>query len=64
MLCGDGVRGCHGRVEAHDTEALRELAWVILWDRPDTFEFMSKRLGREATLDWVHRHLLAPEGRR
>ncbi len=25
MLCGSGTTGCHGRVEAHDPETIREL---------------------------------------
>src|SRR5258708_7279005 len=35
MLCGDGVQGCHGLVEANDVAALQALAQHIIDSRPD-----------------------------
>lgn len=43
MLCGDGVRGCHGRIEHHDPETKRLLAEYIRRERPDVLEHISWR---------------------
>ena len=58
MLCGDGVRGCHGKIESNDPETLQELALVLLMDRSDVVGHLKWRLGDEAAREWLRRHLL------
>lgn len=57
MLCGDGVRGCHGLIEARDTTKQWELAFYIKEDRPDTLDYLERRLRPELPLDWIRRTL-------
>lgn len=45
MLCGDGVRGCHGAVEAHDHVTVTLLKGHILGSRPDVVTHLIWRLG-------------------
>ncbi len=56
MLCGDGTTGCHGKVEAHDTETLRLLRDHIEWCRADTIDYLDWRLGSlDRAADWLDR---------
>ncbi len=55
MLCGDGVRGCHGRMEAHDPVVERLLAEHISDARPDIFEHLEWRLGHDGAREWLRR---------
>ena len=57
MLCGDGVRGCHGLIEANDVEARRALAQHIVDERPDIVQHLIERLGEVAADDWIDRRL-------
>lgn len=61
MLCGDGVRGCHGRIEAHDPETRAALCVYILAERPDTILYLNDLLGgEEPTREWLHRDVRLP----
>ena len=53
MLCGDGVRGCHGLVELHDAVTLHRLARHLQEERPDVIAYLGS--------DWVAR---LPAGKR
>ena len=59
MLCGDGVIGCHGRVEAHDKETLVLLVTALLAERPDVIEYLDRRLelegAEERGVEWLDR---------
>jgi len=58
MLCGDGVRGCHGLIEHHDGPAQRALARYLLGARPDTVAHIAYRLGSmQAAQAWFMRIL-------
>lgn len=58
MLCGDGVRGCHGKVEARDADTLRALGNYILQGRPDTVAHLAYRLGStDAAQVWFMRQM-------
>lgn len=57
MLCGDGVQGCHGLIEAHEAEAHRDLAWAIIRTRPDVVEHLIERLGEPGAQDWLSSRL-------
>ena len=58
MLCGDGVRGCHGKIEAGDHETRRQLGEHILDERPDVFAFLVEMTGgEEQAKAWMERHL-------
>lgn len=58
MLCGDGVQGCHGRVEAGDRVVRRLLGEHIRDERPDVLEFLARMAGgEEAANAWLERHL-------
>lgn len=61
MLCGDGVRGCHGKIEAHDATTLRALGRHILDERPDTIAYLHEKMGMIAAHEWMRRHLLVEE---
>lgn len=43
MLCGDGVRGCHGKIEAHDHETIQALNHYLLASRPDVVEHLRSK---------------------
>lgn len=54
LMCGDGVRGCHGHVESHRTEAYAEGWLVHRWADPATTPVL--RFGRTWSLPgetWV-----------
>lgn len=53
MLCGDGVRGCHGLVEAQDGPTLQRLVKYILAVRSDTVFYLREQLGKEAADEWI-----------
>lgn len=55
MLCGDGVRGCHGRVESHDVTTLQKLATYLMDHRPDTIAYLVEKMGVTAAEDWFRR---------
>lgn len=55
MLCGDGVRGCHGRVEAHDPVVMRLLGEHIANHRPDVVEYLFDKLGQSSAQEWFFR---------
>lgn len=48
MLCGDGVRGCHGKIEARDPETRAKLRAHIRERRPDVLRYLA--VTREAHL--------------
>ena len=60
MLCGDGTRGCHGRIEANDPVALSLLGAHIVSERPDTILYLRAKLGDGAD-GWMQRRLLIEE---
>ena len=60
MLCGHGTTGCHGLVEARNSEKLEELGAYILRARGDTIEYLYARLGPVGAQDWMRRNLLVP----
>lgn len=58
MLCGDGVRGCHGHIEARDPVTCKLLGEHILEFRPDVVSHLGWRLGGPvAASEWLQRHL-------
>lgn len=52
-LCGDGVTGHHGLIEAMDVAARIELGDYIKANRPDTVLYMQLKLGNEEGLEWL-----------
>ena len=58
MLCGDGVRGCHGRVEAHDAMVVKLLGEHIASDRDDVVAHLVWRLGESGAREFARRQLL------
>lgn len=59
-LCGDGTRGHHGLIEAHDHETCRALAAYLTENRSDTMEYLSRKLGGDvAVREWLNRRLHA-----
>lgn len=61
MLCGSGTTGCHGLIEAHDHDKLRELGAYILKQRPDTIVYLYDQLGPVSAQEWMRRHFLIPD---
>lgn len=60
MLCGDGVAGHHGAIEAHHLQACRDFARYLLTERLDTIEYLGQKLGRpEAVKEWLNDQLHA-----
>lgn len=58
MLCGDGVQGCHGLIEAAHRETREWLGLYIIKDRPDVIEYLSEKLGSgTAARAWIERYL-------
>jgi 5-methylcytosine-specific restriction endonuclease McrA len=57
MLCGDGVQGCHGRVEAHHGPTVGQLMNYLLDFRSDTLVYLVELLGRNAAEDWLRRQM-------
>lgn len=56
MLCGDGVRGCHGLIEARSAPTCARLGRYVLRERPDVLEHLDWRFG-PLTPEWLRRHL-------
>lgn len=54
MLCGDGVRGCHGKAEAHDPVVMKQFGEYFLRERPDVIEYWWEKLGSAAP-EWFLR---------
>lgn len=57
MLCGDGVRGCHGLVEANHGPTLRLLVGYLLAARADVIFHLRQTLGLEATAQWIEHRM-------
>lgn len=57
MVCGDGVQGCHGRIEAHDPIVCRLLGEHIRDHRPDIIEHLTWRMGNDSVREWLRRNL-------
>lgn len=54
MVDGSGTTGFHGRLEARDPVALRQLGEYIVSERPDTLEYLRWRFGDQAEA-WLER---------
>lgn len=52
-LCGDGVTGHHGLIEAMDVVTRIELGEYIKKNRPSTILYMQLKLGNEEGLEWL-----------
>lgn len=57
MLCGDGVRGCHGLVEAHHLPTVQALMAYILTQRADTVIYLVDSLGENAAIHWFQNQM-------
>lgn len=53
MVCGDGTRGCHGRIEARDPVVLRLLFDYIVAERPDVIRYLRHKLGQQWADAWL-----------
>jgi len=53
MVCGDGVQGCHGRIEAHHGPTEAALVNYILAERSDTVLYLRMTLGLDAAAEWI-----------
>lgn len=53
-LCGDGVTGHHGKIEAQDEVTRRELGAYLLEHRFDTIFWLQEQMGEEAAREWLH----------
>lgn len=51
MLCGDGVRGCHGLIERNDRKKRKELGLYLRLERPDVLAHLEWRKG-EGAREW------------
>jgi len=58
MLCGSGTTGCHGLIEARDSDKLRELGTYVLQARGDIIVYLYEQLGAVAAQEWMKRHFL------
>ena len=60
-LCGSGTTGCHGKIEGADFWAREALGVHLRERRPDTIEYVIRKLGGpqkpDAGLVWLERHL-------
>ena len=55
-LCGDGTTGCHGGVEAELDSVCRAFGIYIAQERPDTVEYLTRKLGSpEAAAEFLRR---------
>jgi len=57
FLCGSGTTGCHGKIENADMATLVLLGEHLLFERPDTIEYLKQELGEEGGLAWLARRL-------
>jgi hypothetical protein len=53
MLCGDGVRGCHGLIEAHHGPTERKLLRHLLNSRPDAIYHLKEQMGLSGAAHWI-----------
>lgn len=61
-LCGDGTRGCHGLIEHADRQARTRLVRLLRLHRPDTFRYLSQKLGSAVAADeWLRRYAVGKE---
>lgn len=61
MLCGDGVRGCHGMIEAGNRGARAALGAYLVNERDDVLPYLTIKLGNETSAThWLRRNLFAP----
>lgn len=58
MVCGSGTTGCHGLLEARNSEKLAELGVYILKARGDTIVYLYDRMGIIAAQAWMRRNCL------
>jgi hypothetical protein len=57
-LCGSGTHGCHGNVEGGLESACRALGRHLQAERPDTLDYLRRRLGSaEAAGEFLRRRL-------
>lgn len=64
MLCGDGVLGCHGKIEAADLHARAALVVLIKTERPDIIDYLAVKLKTpEAADEWLRSYALGKENR-
>jgi len=61
MLCGSGTTGHHGLMHAMDEETRRGIGGHIVRDRPDTFEYVTDKLGDEQGRDYLRRTYFTEE---
>lgn len=45
MVCGDGVAGHHGRIEAHEHAVCSRFGIYLMVRRLDTMEYLGRKLG-------------------
>ena len=58
MVCGHGTVGCHFRLENADMEARAALVRHIRIFRPDTFAYLTAKLGSAIRADeWLRSHM-------
>jgi hypothetical protein len=57
MVCGDGVRGCHGEIEAHNHGTILLLVAHILSHRPDTIAYLRDLMGDTAMVSWFEHQM-------
>ncbi len=58
MLCGHGTIGHHGYIEAHRADHCARLAVYLIAERPDTMDYLAKKLGSEEARDqWLRSQL-------
>lgn len=57
MLCGDGVRGCHGLIESHHGPTERALMRYILNARPDTINYLAATMGPAVASEWIQHRM-------
>jgi hypothetical protein len=59
MVDGSGTTGFHGRLEARDPDALRQLGEHIVAERPDTLDYLRWRFPKPGQAEaWLERHYL------
>lgn len=56
-LCGDGVSGEHGLIEAGDVPTREKLGQHLVDHRPDTIFYILEKLGEEQGKEWLRQRL-------
>lgn len=59
MMCGDGVRGHHGLITRNDRATLTAFGLYVVTHRPDTVEYLTKKLGEQQAAQWLRNRLYA-----